>query len=319
VIHRVLGVVRVHGLVLVAAALASLFCASLAIVTSIWLRDLAAPRSCLEIEFRYTAPCLSMSDFLAVDASLAAPLMGAQVALPFVAGVLVGGSFLAAELEESTVVFAWSLTASRKAWLSERLAIIGGLLAVSLAAPAIAGNVLEAARTPWLDTSSAVFADYGARGALLVARGVAVFAITASIGLVVGRVISTLVIGSLVATLLFVSLAVGQTIALPQPQYLLPDPTRYYLDYSIAGEGEARFMSADGATVSYNEILAQAPMPADDPAFDRWFVQHFERMSYAIAGDSLVVIERRELVALLVVSGAAVWATAVAVDRRRVR
>ncbi len=308
---------RIHRVALAATAVACLGMAGLALAVSGWLRALEAPAECLELEIRFTAPCLTMSEFLEVDNDIAGRLMGAVAALPFVAGVLLGATLVAAELESGTATIAWWLAGSRRRWLLERVLVVGGLLAALLALPAIAATVLAAARVPWEDLSSAVFRDYGARGPLFVARGLAAFGLATWIGLIVGRVVPALTLGGLAGAALFVVLSWGQTIALPAPEYLPPEPGRFYLEFTGVGGQPSRFVDRAGRQVGWDEIMAEAPAPYGDAAFDTWFAENFTQLSYAIPGEKLGIVELREIAGLALVAGGSLAATAMAIERRR--
>ena len=128
--------------------------------------------------------------------------------VPFAAGILLGAPLIARELEHRTALMAWSLAPSRLEWLVGRVLPVGLLLAASLLLLGHANEVLLGTMTD----AELGFRQFGQFGAIVVARGLGVFVLAMTIGLVVGRVLPGILLsaGLTIAFMLLVTLGMSQ-------------------------------------------------------------------------------------------------------------
>ena len=137
-------------------------------------------------------------------------------AIPFIAGALLGSVVVSREIEHRTAGLGWSLDGARWRWLADRVIPMAIALAILLAYLALASELLERARGPYLQTLAS-FEGWGARGLPLVARGLAAFAIAVLVGSLVIRQLSALILSCLLAALLWFALQVGMPYGAPSP------------------------------------------------------------------------------------------------------
>ncbi|HEX2142106.1 MAG TPA: hypothetical protein VHK28_07545 [Candidatus Limnocylindria bacterium] len=129
-------------------------------------------------------------------------------AAPFGMGLLLGVPLVAREVENRTSAIAWTLSRSRLAWLGSRLAFVGLVLVVLLAAIAVASEALATALLPTLDLD-ADFTWHGRRGWLVVARGLAALGIGLLVGALIGRVLPALLAAAFASVLIFTAVSIG--------------------------------------------------------------------------------------------------------------
>jgi len=198
-------VLRQHRFIVVSVALIAVGLAVAALVVAWQLAAVTSPGHCIEDRFLDPMPaeCASMETFLQRNEEWAGKVMAAMAILPLVAGVLLGVPLVGSEIETRTATIAWSLGPSRRRWLLVRLAILGVGLAAVLALPSLAADVLEAQRPPNYDPATATLVDFGLRGPVVVARGLAVFAIGVGCGLVLGRQLPAVIVAGLAAIVWF--------------------------------------------------------------------------------------------------------------------
>jgi hypothetical protein len=123
---------------------------------------------------------------------------------PFVLGLFLGVPVVAREIEARTAPIAWSLSRSRHRWLVQRAApMVGAVLLATLLAGA-GGEVLTRA-APFLEGVDPGFEDYGMRGPLVAARGLAAVAIGIAMGALMARQLPALLLGA--ASVLALSVA----------------------------------------------------------------------------------------------------------------
>lgn len=214
---------KMHRFEILAIAAASLLLALAAIVVARMLSDSSVPYRCFLLAPEDPVPpeCSTTGSFSDLNSSYAAYAMAAMAVLPFVGGVLLGVPLVAQEVEQRTAQLAWSLSGSRRRWLLARLAVVGAVLAGVLSVPALAAGLLEAARVPEVDPSVS-FQDYGLRGPVVVARGLAALGLGVLAGVVVGRVLPALIVASVSCIVLFNLLLI--TMPFGQPIERIPSP-----------------------------------------------------------------------------------------------
>lgn len=169
---------------------------------------------------------------------------------PFVLGLFLGVPVVAREIEARTAPIAWTLSRSRRRWLLQRAApVVGAVLLATLLAGA-AGEVLARA-APGLEGVDPGFDDYGARGPLVAARGLAALAIGIGMGVMVARQLPALLLAAGATLGMFVALTIlmeGWMEDAAEP--IAVDPTQ-----SISGRiyGQAYRDDATGQIVEWEE------------------------------------------------------------------
>jgi hypothetical protein len=311
-------IVRTDRVGLLAVVLGGAVAAIVIGLVATWMASMRGPAFCLDRDLRFTVSCLGEGQYLNAVNDYGYQLVAAATAFPYVAAVLMGALVVAPEIENGTATIAWWLARSRRRWLLERVAVFGVVLTAALAAVALAADLLTSANQPQpIDMSTAVFLDYGSRGVVAVARGLAIFAIATVVGLLVGRLVPALVIAAVIAAGMHLALGYAQFEALPPPEYVLVTPDHYVLDYTGVNGAPQAYLDPDGRQLFLKDIVAIAPYPLDDPRFDPWFTETFRPLSYAIPGERLDVVAWREVAALSAIGlgclGFGLWA----IERRR--
>lgn len=251
-----------------------------------------------------TSTCPDLTEYFSRVEHEAGQLTGAFVLLPPLLGAILGSILVAREIEQRTAQFAWSLGSNRLRWLAERVLPVAVYLLVLLVLLAVAAEILEASRNPYIDTRAA-FVDYGQRGLPLIARGMAGFALAVLIGSIVGRQLPALILSVLVP----VGLLYGSAALFPfgvQAERIIQDgngfgySTTYLTDYQV----RQFFIDPNGKETS-------------DPPVDGKSLGDVKVGWYAIPGRRLGEVEAREGAVLLGVAVVGFAATAVVVRRRR--
>jgi hypothetical protein len=147
-----------------------------------------------------------------LDASDSLSTLQRGLGLPFLVAPVMLGLFLglpvvARELEHRTAPIAWTLSRSRTRWLLIRAAPVVGMVAFLSAGLAIAAEIIWRA-SPWAEGLPDLgFAEYGAHGPLMVARGLAAVGVGLAAGAIVGRQLGGLLLGVLAAAALLIGTA----------------------------------------------------------------------------------------------------------------
>lgn len=254
-----------------------------------------------------------------ISTQLGEPLLAGAIALPVIIGALLGAPLVAREIDNGTAVLSWSIAQTRVAWFMPRVAVTMAVAVGLMLVPSVATYMLVAARHPSLDPITS-FHDYGAWGAILPVRALAVLSVSLFIGSVVGRMLPALVLSAAMGTAL-VGLSV---IALP---FWGPSAT---LAVDASGEVDPGallvnhlYRDHDGQITDWAGVLAKSPhafdpaSPEGNTAFWTWYEENFELIPGGYAGVRLPEIVFRESVVLLIVSGVSTWLAAFVVSRRR--
>jgi hypothetical protein len=121
--------------------------------------------------------------------------IGIATVAPFVVGVFLGAPLLAREIDKRTAAIAWTLARSRRRWLAGRVLPVAVVVAIALVLVGQASSALQEVAYP----DGRGFMDYGSRGVIIPARGLALFGIGVVVGLVSGRVLPAILVTGLVA------------------------------------------------------------------------------------------------------------------------
>jgi hypothetical protein len=128
------------------------------------------------------------------------------LALPVLVGVVLGAPVVAREVEDRVGQVTWALALSRSRWLLARFAPIVLAAALLLGVAGVAGEYLTAARLGGEDPG---FLRHDQRGVLVLARGMAVLAVSLAIGAWIGRTLPALLAAAALSTIVIVGAAIG--------------------------------------------------------------------------------------------------------------
>ena len=134
------------------ATIAAVLLGAAALVVDARLRAVNASSGCFEswLAGNPTSDCsTSVAAFASINESQANVVFAAMAILPFAVGLLGGVPIVGRELEARTAETAWSLSASRIAWLGRQLLPIVLSLGLAVTFASVAAGVLEATRQPW--------------------------------------------------------------------------------------------------------------------------------------------------------------------------
>ncbi len=134
------------------------------------------------------------------------PAAMAGLAFPSIAALLLGLGLIGKEIDQRTIVFAWSMSPSRTRWLSTRLlpalliTVIASLIGGGLA------DVLQSLKDPSVDAARN-FEGFGLRGVPIVGVGLVVLGTGLLVGAVIGRVLPALLVSGAVVIGVLVGIA----------------------------------------------------------------------------------------------------------------
>jgi hypothetical protein len=253
-----------------------------------------------------------VTEFLDFGREVGGSILGLMAALPVVLGVVLGSQIVSREVDEGTAPLIWGLAPSRRRWLLLRVFPLTVLLIGLLAVAGVAGSSLLAAQWPWLDPVAS-FKDYGLRGPIVPARGLAIFAVALLIGGLTGRRLPALIVSLVAAIALLISL----TLAFPfgQPtEALPPEVTGDFMGFDVVGPG---FEMQDGTLLSVDEAIALAPDPsARDDAY-AWAREHFRYALIGIPRQRVGEVELREAALLAGTAITSLLMSILVIERRR--
>jgi hypothetical protein len=258
--------------------------------------------------------CIAQQEaFFALDAHVT-EILGFGAALPLLAGIVLGVSVVARELESGTAALAWTMSRSRRRWLLARVIPLAAALSVLLLIPALAADVLEHARQPLVDPGAS-FNDAGLRGPVFVARGVLAFAIGVVTGSIVGRQLPALIVA------LFASLVVlvGGELGIGRWEQALGSwrPVVTVGQHSGAATfGEMYLDKATGALVDGSAVFAAAPL-VQGGTDSAWIEAHYDLVALVLPGAAYGIVVAGETVVLGGLAVAGLGLAMLVVDRRR--
>lgn len=306
---------RLDPLPLAFVAVGGLGLAAAGILGAAYLHSIAGPGCTPPV----TVTCGSEAAFREFDDVVAGRLVFAIGALPFVVGTILGAPLIAREFERRTAAVVWGLSPSRRNWFIWRVAPVLALLLIVLVTLGLAGDRLTGARLPLQDPSRS-FADYGMRGPLVVARGLATFAVGVLAGVLLRRVLPALLMTLAFGIVLSFASDTTRTAGIAPTEVGGP-ATCVRLSCIEYG---SMFRSPSGAIMSFGEALRLAgssgvtggPLSED---FRAWTRTHgYVEIEVAITGDRYSDVERRELLATSIVTVGVVAAAAAALKRSTV-
>ncbi|MBI2781465.1 MAG: hypothetical protein HYX55_06695 [Chloroflexi bacterium] len=254
---ELLGVAGVTALLLLAAA---------GVAVRLLAFDL--PIACLDTEST-SAICFGRQFDAQAYASFASKWSGLvgifAIALPAVAGLILGIVAIAKELDQRTAVLAWSVDVSRRHWLAQRTL---PLLAVIVVLGVVSAEVMKAMlglQAPGIDLSQPIgFEALPYSGFGPMAAGMSAFGIAMVVGAVLGRLLPALLAAA--------ALVVIANLLVSQGNERLMAGESLVAEYASVGAGRAiDFMlrTPDGRIVSWDEGFAEFgdPMTGElDPA-----------------------------------------------------
>ena len=259
------------------------------------------------------AGCESTVDFFAQNEAEAGRVMAAMWLLPLVAGVLAGSVLVAREVEHRTTQFAWSVGTSRRRWFLDRVVPVFVVAVGAVVLAAIAGQVVEAARAPWINPLVSAN-DFGLRGPIVVALAVAAFGISVLVGAVSGRMLPALILAAVLVV--GVRSVVDQMLPFGEPVVILPDSIFSDIattDYPLVTSGA--WQASDGRLLSFEEAFALAPTGTDDPSI--WLSEHGKDVALGVPGPNIWHVELRKSAILVGIGVVGLIGAALVVDRRR--
>lgn len=232
------------------------------------------------------------------------------IATPFVLGLFLGTPIVAREVEQRTAGIAWSLSRSRLRWLVRRAAPILVVVAVATLAVGIVGDVLTHAM-PWAEGAVVGFADYAARGPLLVVRGIAVFSIGLAVGAMVPRQLPSLLLAGALTLALFVAITLFMDNLMRREAAPLTSQEQQQGASQKIYDSAIR-VDATGQLISYEELYRDHP-----EAFEGEWPAGFTPMVYAVPGSRYGDFVLRESAILGVAALVALGGASLVVSRRR--
>ncbi len=231
--------------------------------------------------------------------------------MTYAIGLFLGVPVIARELERGTVRLAWWLTPSRWRWYLARLLPILVALAVLTFAAGVAADRLFAANNPGLDLSRA-FDGYGARGGLLAARAVFIFAVAVFVGSFIGRSLPAVIVATLIAVIGLIGRHATSTRGSWPAR---PSPSRSTRSRAPASS-RATCTSTRGSCCRTARSSATTTSAAADP-YDENGNPRYPQVALVIPGERYRFVEAREALVLVVGSLVAMLLAGFVVARRR--
>ena len=266
-----------------------------------------------EVVFACEAAYRRLSDAQTIGALVMSPLLLVTFAMSLFLGVPV----IARELERGTVRLAWWLTPSRWRWYLARLVPIVVVVVVLTFAAGVAADRMFAANNPSADLANS-FEGYGARGGLLAARALFVFAVAVFVGSFIGRALPAVIVAALLATIgLYGGINVHDRI-------LQGEAVQIPADGSGFGDGfgsgdkyiDQKFVLEDGTLVGYDYFFSSGQGGQGDP-FDEFGNPKYPMVNLLIPGERYRAVEAREAGVLILGSLVALLIAGFVVVRRR--
>ncbi len=231
---------------------------------------------------------------------------------PLVAGLLAGGPIVARELETGTARLAWSLGPSRMRWLAQRAVPILATVAIASLAIGLTAEALTHVLRPAVDLDQS-FVGFRNRGLLIAMEAILVASVALALGAILGRSGPTLLFS------LILVFAIGMAVDKVERELLTNEAA--VADASTFAFDDANFVVDNRLRFPDGTILTLEAAMATHPE-----IQNGWDESSGIASVVLYVpgaryhdVERREALAMLVISALFVAVAAASVLRRRPR
>jgi hypothetical protein len=307
---------------IVAAVLVAIGLTIACVIVAVRLRAVGVPLGCfssaLHDDAGPTAACSAIfGRFAEIDQREAAVVFAILLVTPILAGILVGIPVVSRELERGTVWLPWTLDGSRRAWLLPRLVVLGGIVVLTQIPLALATDQLEAARVPLVNPTTS-FADEGVRGAVVVARALAGFALGVATGLLIGRQLPALIVALGLAAVLLIGLTLATDAWSRGVAVVQPAGTAEVGDRPLA----TRLRDHNGTLYTFAEVdRLQPPNPSLPPGTvdDAWVSAHFEEVLLVVPRALYPVAVALQSTALVAASIAVLVASLAAIERRSLR
>ncbi len=240
-------------------------------------------------------------------------ILGFGVALPVVAGILIGVAVVGRELETGTASMAWTLGRSRRRWYLTRALLLAAILGFLLCLPALAADVLEHSRQPVVDPWSS-FNDSSIRGPVLVLLGLLTYAIAVVAGAVIGRQLPAVIVTLALSVAVILGFENGvmnweRSLAEWRPAA----SARYSIDIVFDQEYRDR---TTGRIVDQGSVLAAAPQVDGGPD-GAWIDTQYEAVALIVPGSRYGLVVASEAAALGSAAILLLGTGLVVVNRRR--
>lgn len=301
---------RLHRFELIAFGAATIVLVIASFGIAAYIDGFRLPPECATVNGEVPFSCEDAFRKLDEARGLGSLILSPLLIVTYAIGLFLGVPVIARELERGTVRLAWWLTPSRWRWYLARLLPILVVLAVLTFAAGMAADRLFAANSPGLDMSRA-FDGYGARGVLLAARAVFIFAVAVFVGSFIGRALPSVIVATLLAVLaLYGGINVHQRILANEAVAIPVDP------FSGPGVGpgdmyiDQRFVLPDGTLVGYEYFAGGDP-------YDENGNSRYPQVALVIPGERYGFVAARESLALAAGSLVAVLLAGFVVARRR--
>lgn len=246
---------KLHRFDISAAALLALAAAAYAFFVESRLSAIGAPPECVSNWLTEGAGgrehCLPyMARWGAVFTGQADHLWTLMSVVPFAAGLLAGVPIVSRELETRTVQTAWSLNASRVAWLARQAMPLFFVLLMSITVAAVAAGVIAEHRIDWGESAHAVI---GLHGLPTILRASAAFAVGLFAGALLARAIPALVVGVLVLALTHAAADIVRN------RWVEAQPPTVIGESLTAVTVDWRWRTPDGALITIEEAESLVP------------------------------------------------------------
>jgi hypothetical protein len=229
---------------------------------------------------------------------------------PVVAGLLLGGSIVAGELESGTARLAWSLSPSRLRWFGQRVLPVLAMALLAGIAIGLTADALTHMLRPSLDLDAS-FVGFRSRGLLVAVQALLIASIALAMGAILGRTVPTIVLS------LVLAFAIGAAVDKVERELLtneavLGDDAGYSEDNLFI---ESRLRMPDGTIVTWEAMNTLYPQYAN--GWDE--SSGIQNVTLYVPGSRYHDVERREAFALGSLALLFVGVAAVTVVRRRPR
>ena len=307
---------RLHRFELFAFGVAIIGLVVASFVAAAYIEGFRIPPECTafdggEVPLSCDAAYRKLGDAQAIGGLVMSPLL----LVIFAMGLFLGVPVIARELERGTVRLAWWLTPSRWRWYLARLLPILAVVVVLTFAAGVAADRMFAANNPTVDPSKS-FDGYGARGGLLAARALFVFAVAVVVGSFIGRTLPAVIVAALVATIglsgginVHERILRGEAVVVQVDQADLDNGGFHAGDKFI----DQKFILPDGSLVGYEYFNDNN----EGDSFDENGNPKYPMVNLVIPGDLYRFVEAREAGVLIGGSLIALLLAGVVVVRRR--